>query len=43
LRELIEAGKLTPLIGRTYPLGDVPEAMRAMEASNTRGKLVITV
>jgi NADPH:quinone reductase-like Zn-dependent oxidoreductase len=43
LRELIEAGKLTPLIGRTYPLGEVPEAMRAMEAGNTRGKLVITV
>jgi NADPH:quinone reductase-like Zn-dependent oxidoreductase len=43
LRELIEAGKLTPLIGRTYPLGDVPEAMRALEAGNTRGKIVITV
>jgi NADPH:quinone reductase-like Zn-dependent oxidoreductase len=43
LRELIEAGKLTPLIGRTYPLGEVPEAMRALEAGNTRGKLVITV
>jgi NADPH:quinone reductase-like Zn-dependent oxidoreductase len=43
LRELIEAGKLTPLIGRTYPLGEVPEAMRALEAGNTRGKLVITM
>ena len=43
LRDLIEAGKLTPRIGRTYPLGDVPEAMRAMEAGNTRGKIVITV
>jgi NADPH:quinone reductase-like Zn-dependent oxidoreductase len=43
LRELIEAGKLTPRIGRTYPLTDVPEAMRALEAGNTRGKLVITV
>jgi NADPH:quinone reductase-like Zn-dependent oxidoreductase len=43
LRELIEAGKLTPLIGRTYPLGEVPEAMRALEAGNTRGKIVITV
>jgi NADPH:quinone reductase-like Zn-dependent oxidoreductase len=43
LRELIEAGKLTPLIGRTYPLGKVPEAMRALEAGNTRGKIVITV
>jgi NADPH:quinone reductase-like Zn-dependent oxidoreductase len=43
LRELIEAGKLTPLIGRTYPLGDVPEAIRHLEAGHTRGKLVITV
>ena len=43
LRELIEAGKLTPLVGRTYPLGEVPEAMRALEAGKTRGKIVITV
>ena len=43
LRELIEAGKLTPRIGRTYPLREVPEAMRALEAGHTRGKLVITV
>jgi NADPH:quinone reductase-like Zn-dependent oxidoreductase len=43
LRELIEAGKLTPIIGRTYPLGETPEAMRALEAGNTRGKIVITV
>jgi len=43
LRELIEAGKLTPVIGRTFPLGEVPEAIRALEAGHTRGKLVITV
>jgi NADPH:quinone reductase-like Zn-dependent oxidoreductase len=43
LRELIEAGKLTPRIGRSYPLGEAAEAMRALEAGNTRGKLVITV
>ena len=43
LRELLEAGKLRPLIGRTYPLGEAPEAMRALEAGNTRGKIVITV
>jgi NADPH:quinone reductase-like Zn-dependent oxidoreductase len=43
LRELIEAGKLRPRIGRTYPLGEVPEAMRALEAGSTRGKIVITV
>jgi NADPH:quinone reductase-like Zn-dependent oxidoreductase len=43
LRELIEAGRLRPLIGRTYPLDEVPEAMRALEAGKTRGKIVITV
>jgi NADPH:quinone reductase-like Zn-dependent oxidoreductase len=43
LRELLEAGKVTPLIGGTYPLADVPEAIRQLEAGHTRGKLVITV
>jgi NADPH:quinone reductase-like Zn-dependent oxidoreductase len=43
LRELIEAGRLAPIIGRTYPLRDVPEAMRALEAGRTRGRIVITV
>jgi NADPH:quinone reductase-like Zn-dependent oxidoreductase len=35
LRELLEAGKLTPRIGGNYPLGEAPEAMRALEAGNT--------
>jgi NADPH:quinone reductase-like Zn-dependent oxidoreductase len=43
LRELLEAGTLTPRIGRTYPLGEAPEAMRALEAGNTHGKIVITI
>ena len=43
LQELLEAGKLTPVIDRTYPLGDVPEAMRQLVEGHTRGKLVITV
>jgi NADPH:quinone reductase-like Zn-dependent oxidoreductase len=44
LRELIEAGKLTPAIGRTYPLGETPEAMRQMVEGHGRGgKFVITV
>jgi NADPH:quinone reductase-like Zn-dependent oxidoreductase len=42
-RDGVEAGKLTPLVGRTYPLGEGPEAMRALDAGSTRGKLVITV
>jgi NADPH:quinone reductase-like Zn-dependent oxidoreductase len=43
LRELIEAGKLTPVIDRTYPLHEVPEAIRRLVEGHTRGKLVITV
>jgi NADPH:quinone reductase-like Zn-dependent oxidoreductase len=43
LKELIEAGKVTPVIGRTYPLTDVPEAIRQLEKGHARGKVVITV
>jgi NADPH:quinone reductase-like Zn-dependent oxidoreductase len=44
MRELLEAGKLTPLIGRTYPLGETPEAIRQMvEGRGRGGKIVITV
>jgi NADPH:quinone reductase-like Zn-dependent oxidoreductase len=43
LKELIEAGKVTPVIGRTYPLSEVPEAIRDLEGGHARGKVVITV
>ena len=43
LAELIEAGKVTPSIDRTYPLDRVPEAMRQLAAGNVRGKIAITV
>ena len=43
LKELIEAGKVTPVIGKTYPLSEVPEAMRHLEEGHARGKVVITV
>jgi NADPH:quinone reductase-like Zn-dependent oxidoreductase len=43
LKELIEAGKVTPIIDRTYPLSDTPEALRYLEEDHARGKVVITV
>jgi NADPH:quinone reductase-like Zn-dependent oxidoreductase len=43
LRELIETGKVTPVIDRTYPLSDVPAAIRYLEQGHARGKVVITV
>jgi NADPH:quinone reductase-like Zn-dependent oxidoreductase len=43
LRELLEAGRITPVIDRTYPLAEAPEAFRYLEAGHTRGKVVITV
>jgi NADPH:quinone reductase-like Zn-dependent oxidoreductase len=43
LREFIGSGKLTPVIDRTYPLREVPEAMRQLAEGHPRGKLVITV
>jgi NADPH:quinone reductase-like Zn-dependent oxidoreductase len=44
LRELIDAGKVTPLIDRSYPLSEVPEAIRYLvEGHGGAGKIVITV
>jgi NADPH:quinone reductase-like Zn-dependent oxidoreductase len=43
LTELIDAGKVTPSIDRTYPLDQVPEAMRHLEAGKARGKVAITI
>jgi NADPH:quinone reductase-like Zn-dependent oxidoreductase len=43
LGELIESGKVTPVIDRTYPLSEVPEAIRYLEGGHARGKVVITV
>jgi NADPH:quinone reductase-like Zn-dependent oxidoreductase len=43
LKELIEAGKVTPVIDRTYPLSEVPEAIRYLQGGHARGKIVITV
>ena len=43
LKELIEAGKVTPVIDRAYPLNEAPEAIRYLEAGHARGKVVVTV
>jgi NADPH:quinone reductase-like Zn-dependent oxidoreductase len=43
LRELLEAGKLVPDVGPSYPLNEVPEAMRQLVEGHTQGKIVITV
>jgi NADPH:quinone reductase-like Zn-dependent oxidoreductase len=44
LRELTEAGKVTPVIDRTYPLREVPQAIRYLVEGHGRGgKIVITV
>lgn len=43
LTELIEAGKVTPVIDRRYPLRETPEAFRYLDKEHARGKVVITM
>ncbi len=43
LKELIEAGKVRPVIDRTYPLNQTAEAIRYLETGHARAKVVITV
>ena len=43
LKELLEAGKVVPVIDRAYPLSEVPAAIRYLEKGHARGKVVITV
>lgn len=43
LVELIEAGKVTPVVDRTYSLGEAPDAIRYVEQGRARGKVVIVV
>ena len=42
LKDLLETGKLVPVIDRRYPLSDVAEAFRYLEEGHARGKVVIT-
>lgn len=43
MRELLEAGKVVPVIERTYPLSETAEALRYLGERHAKGKLVITV
>jgi NADPH:quinone reductase-like Zn-dependent oxidoreductase len=43
LKKLVESGKLTPVIDRTYPLAEAPEAIRYLAEGHARGKVVLTV
>jgi NADPH:quinone reductase-like Zn-dependent oxidoreductase len=43
LKELLEAGKVKPVIDRQYPLNEAAEALRYLGEGHARGKIVITV
>ena len=43
LKELLEAGKVVPVIDRRYPLSETAEALRYLEGGHARGKVVITI
>lgn len=43
LKELIEAGKVTPVIDRAFPLSETAEAIRYVGERSTQGKTVITL
>lgn len=43
LKELLETGKLVPVIDRRYPLSEVPQAIRYLIDEHARGKVVITL
>jgi NADPH:quinone reductase-like Zn-dependent oxidoreductase len=43
MKELLEAGKVKPVIDRRYPLSEVPQAFRYLEAGHAQGKVVINI
>ena len=43
LAELLEEGKIIPVIDGSYPLSEIAEAMRYVEEKHAQGKVVITV
>ena len=43
MKELLETGKVVPVIDRRYTFSEIPEAIRYLEEGHARGKVVITV
>src|SRR5260370_35194916 len=43
LKDLLEAGKVAPVIDRRYPLRDAAEALRYLEERHARGKFILTI
>jgi NADPH:quinone reductase-like Zn-dependent oxidoreductase len=43
LKELAEAGKVTPAMDKTFPLSEAPEAIRYLREGRARGKVAITI
>ena len=43
LKELLEDGKIAPVIDRTYPLSETAQAIRYVEEGHTRGKVVVSI
>jgi NADPH:quinone reductase-like Zn-dependent oxidoreductase len=43
LAEMIDAGRITPVVGTTFPLVDAADAVRELEGGHARGKIVVTV
>jgi D-arabinose 1-dehydrogenase-like Zn-dependent alcohol dehydrogenase len=43
LKELIDATKITPVIDRTFPFSEVPDAIRYLESGQAQGEVVISV
>jgi NADPH:quinone reductase-like Zn-dependent oxidoreductase len=43
LKQLMEAARITPIIGRTYALTESADAVRQLEERHARGKVVVTV
>ena len=43
LHELIETGKVTPVVDRAYPLAQAADAIRYLEQGHAKGKVIVTI